>query len=1696
MNPRPFPAASLLTLLLIGSAWAYLIGSETPRGGVTGTTVLSDADNKPFARCDVYLTPSTPDESGDALPSEFGARKGRGEARERRHAVTDSTGRFSLKGVPAGTYSLSASSRWHSAKGVQVSVQEGHTAAAMLRLARSEPDLSVGDHQATFATSEAPFLPLRGYTTLPKPSANPTPAVMQVKIWRTRLSEVLKRGDASAALDKLRYSYNGNQDTLDPALLHPVKGEAEPPVPVFSGTMPIKDADREGFFAYHLPLSVAQGKPGLYLARFGYGKFSSCSYVLVTNLALVVKKSPGEVVAYVARLERGTPVVKATVRVLRKGRTLASGQTDADGVTRLALPTALRANPNGDAGDAENDTPTLTMATLGDDEAVVNGGGSGSGDDSRNGYVTHVVTDRTVYRPGDTIQYKGITRARQDGADGSHGYRVPRGVPVSVEVRDATGGLVVREEKVTGGRGTFSGTIGLSPEGATGSYTLVTTIAGKPETTEIAVAAYRKPEFAVTVTPTKARYTRGETVEMALSGTYYFGAPVAGAKVKYSVYRDADWSSEFGNLSEDAGDTNVSDEESGASYHDKAYNAYYGESVGEGEATLDENGKTVVRVRTDIRHPGAKEADKADKKSGASDEAIPQSETYTLSAEVVDESKRSVSGEGAATVAAGDLSVSVAPEGYVATPGEASQIFVTVRDPRKNPVPGTVVTLTTTYDEWNAKKKESTTRPFGGARTATTGPDGRAILSITPPRTGEIRLVAVATDSGGRAIRAEGSLWAAGDKGDDLDTDYGDLSLLTDKRHYAPGDTARVLINASRVGQTALLCVEGDRVYHVISVPLRKHSTVVRVLIEAAWGPNVALVANYVRDKRFATSEAPLRVSVPARQLAVSVRPVGGDHYHPGDRVTYAVTTKEAVTGRPVSSDFALGVVDESIYALREDEPGALRTAFYPRRNNRVSTNFSFSVEYLGDVSKAEPKIKARTKFRDTAFWEPEGQTDSSGSAIITVTLPDNLTTWRATVKAVSDDTAVGYARSKVISSKPFFARLETPRYLVGGDNSRITALVHNETGNAQSVQVRLVAANLRLAAGSPETQSVKVASGGVGTVNWDVTPSANASGDAPLRLTAWTPKEAGRESFTDGVEQTLPIRAYGRIELTTFAGMLEGDTATGTGTTDAQPDTLSVTPDRLTLRIDAAAVPRETRLTLRVLPGVRGALGGGLDYLVGFPYGCTEQTMSRFYPDLLARDFGGVTDPAKTAELPRMVRDGLARLARFQHSETGGWGWWESDKDDPFMTAYVLVGLSNARTQSYPVDNALMERGMKAAAAMAITAPPRARPFLLYALSNAGYDDAKTGLLHAPFRYSAKRTGLIPAKLPTDALAYLSLLGDRLGENYRPFSDELERRAVVEGRLIHWTAFPGKQRYDDCSDRMATALALRVLLAIHSEDDGRIGSTLRYLMQSRTDGYFGDTRDTAWVLVALCDYLKTHPADAAPLSGTLAVTINGVTAHTVDLANDTRGEKEVVITLPTDALRPGANTVRFMRGADAAGGTIFYSGVLRQTVSAPTGSELPPITGRGVTVRRELLRVLPRKVGADAWRLATEPVTDGRFNQGDRLRVRLTITAERDASYVLIEDTFPSGAEVTERGTADEEQTANAGYFWFDHTDVRDDRIAFFARKIPKGKQVIEYNLRAQTPGTCRALPTSVQAMYDAGFHGESGATPLEIRP
>jgi uncharacterized protein YfaS (alpha-2-macroglobulin family) len=272
----------------------------------------------------------------------------------------------------------------------------------------------------------------------------------------------------------------------------------------------------------------------------------------------------------------------------------------------------------------------------------------------------------------------------------------------------------------------------------------------------------------------------------------------------------------------------------------------------------------------------------------------------------------------------------------------------------------------------------------------------------------------------------------------------------------------------------------------------------------------------------------------------------------------------------------------------------------------------------------------------------------------------------------------------------------------------------------------------------------------------------------------------------------------------------------------------------------------------------------------------------------------------------------------------------------------------------------------------------------------------------------------------------------------------------------------------------------LRALLA-YDKNDGRVPAAMRYLMVNRTGDYWASTRDTTAVLQALTDYVTAFPG-SGQAGGTLTARLNGKELRTFNLAGT--GES-LSLTLPRSALQEGANQITL---ATAAPANAFYSWEVRQTVPAQnlTSQNTP-----GLTISRAYFRQAPDRPGG--WKASLQPA-EGRLTGGDNVRVRLTITSKTALAYVLIEDNFVPGCEPTQRGSADVSDAGDWDYWW-DATEIRDDRIAFFARSLPAGRHVVEYTLRAQTPGRYRALPATVQPMYAPKIRADSGETALEIR-
>ena len=150
-------------------------------------------------------------------------------------------------------------------------------------------------------------------------------------------------------------------------------------------------------------------------------------------------------------------------------------------------------------------------------------------------------------------------------------------------------------------------------------------------------------------------------------------------------------------------------------------------------------------------------------------------------------------------------------------------------------------------------------------------------------------------------------------------------------------------------------------------------------------------------------------------------------------------------------------------------------------------------------------------------------------------------------------------------------------------------------------------------------------------------------------------------------------------------------------------------------------------KLTVETAGSLAAGLVDSLQYLTGYPYGCVEQTMSRFLPDVLvqqALDRLGIDNPKLRAELPKQVEDSLTRLYGFQHYD-GGWGWWEGDQSDPRITAYVVYGLNEAKRAGFSVDAAVLKKGaMFLREPLATTSDLNLKTYTVYVLSEYGEGD------------------------------------------------------------------------------------------------------------------------------------------------------------------------------------------------------------------------------------------------------------------------------------------------------------------------------------------------------------------------------------
>lgn len=1532
-------------------------------------------------------------ESGAPLEARVHLRSVQKIGGEHRYLGTtcDEDGNFTIRGVPAGTYWLELSSEAHTFRDTAISIAEGQTRTIEVQLEPDAPYLRLYIHENVFTPGESPRAICEGFTDSDS---------LDVRLYKVDIDALLLGPTHGSLAELLGSPYRWmSYDTMSGVDLSANKSLTQ----VRSLSVSINRRDAEGVFTQRLTMPTLP--PGLYVVLVKASGIQKLDWLMVTSLGMIAKTAGSKTLVYTVDLKTGAPVPSTPVTIYAGPKPVVSAVTDSNGLATVTVPASVPRHSS-----------QAIIARSGESLAFITAEFNST---TASRKTVYSYTDRPVYRPGQVVFYKGIVRT-----PAGDGYKKPTPETVVVEVYDPNDTLIYRGTHKTDRFGSYYGAIHLDSEAPTGYYGIRTKLPGDEyarRSSGFSVSAYRKPEFSVKVSFDKRRYARGDWVTAKVSVNYYFGAPVANAKLYYSVQRSPYWL--FGN--EDYFD--------GEGYSD--YGGY-GEWVDDGEIATDENGEATITFPAIWHQPTQRDTYDTDQE-------------FHVEVTAEDKSGAMATGAGSIIATRGEFAIDVKTDARITRPGSTVKVELTARDYEKHPVKHKAITVTLARETWSEEDEETTTRTLV-TREVTTDGAGRASLKLPIRKSGSLLVTARSRDSRGNSIISTCYVWSCAEN---ERCDFGpvsDVQVIADKREYAPGDTAKVLVLTNKPGGTALVTLEGSRVYEARTVRLTGKSSMVQFKIAQEYRPNFYIAVSYLHDKQVMSHETEAMVTMKSQALSVKIEP-GKKRYKPGQKASYTIKVTDS-NGKPVSAQLSMGVVDEAIYAIQPESTTPIQDFFYQRRDNEVQTYDSIPQIYLSDPDKAgaplkdqAPKIRVRKRFLDTAYWNPAIVTDSSGQAHVSFELPDNLTTWRATVRGITENTMCGQAINTVISRQEMLVRLEMPRFLVQRDSAIVTAVVHNYTGRRQRVRVRLRAPGLHIE-GDPET-TVSVANEGAERINWCVTALKPGVFGVDVRAVGET---AGDEVLLD-----LPVKPHGAQIVTATSAVLakSGDVN----------ESIYVRRDAI---LDA------TRLKVTLAPSVAAAMFGSLDYLAQYPYGCTEQTVGSFLPDvILLRSLSAAGMPRieRQAELPEMVRTGLGRLYRFQLDD-GGWSWCTYGQADPWMTAYVCYALVQAQKAGFAVKEEALNSGMRALANMLASRKIRTYPraFGAYVLALGGWDS--TPIMERLSRYR---------RLPNEAMASLALGFDTAGrpDRARAMLDRLFAHSISDGNMTYWK---GGARYDG-GDVEPTALVLQALLKINPGDP-RAYQIVRWLMSQWRDEYWTSTRATAMAVYAMSEFLRTSRELSPEYTATVFVNGRQVGSARFDAASIYK--PQVRITVKGSDLRKGRNELKIV---NVDTGNLYYSSNLTQSLDQKS---MPAVlNSSGLTVTRRYYRPSPEYFQNNSPISLGSPVD--RCSVGDTVLVRLTVNSTALISHVMLEDYIPAGCEIVTRGNVEPYYWQN----WWVGEDVRDDRIAFYLNEVGRGRHVVEYQMRAGFAGSYCALPAQVFSMYDPNVRATTAASEFTVR-
>ncbi len=1329
---------------------------------------------------------------------------------------------------------------------------------------------------------------------------------------------------------------------------------------------------------------------------------------------------------------------------------------------------------------------------------------------------TFMFTDRGLYKPGETLSFRGIDRTQLPGSF------APFTGPYTVELESSNWDddtVYAKIEENTSESGGFYGSIVLPEDIKPGIYNLIYRRQGNKDNsnqiTQINIAYFERVKFQAQVAMPSTPVCLGENIQANISASYLAGGALASAAVDSSWFREP---TVFTSSNKELKDYTF------------------------GPNDISENRIQIRSDNTKLNASG--QAKMLCQTSGSDIKGAPY--TYRVNADITDLSNQQIGTTGSVMVHPASYYVGISkPQGVSSFPQINENItfkytlcnlegypiadkkdlaFIAGKDKK--------ITVTLNREEWNLVQQAGTSADIYSRYEKSVVKESENEISldingafnITAKKPGRHIVRVSAKDLLGRDVVSEYAFYATGSAASSwYQEDSDSIELTPDKNMYKPGETAKILMQSQLPKGDYLITVEREGIFtqevrhfdsgvQVLEVPIARnylpavYVSVASYSVRSGQPKNEYGTIDLDKPKGY-YGVTPLFVNPRIKTFTVDISPTK-KAYNPGEDVEVTLTATKG--GKPLAdAELTLLAVDRGVLDLINYHVPNPVEFFYNTYNFplRVSGGDSrallmdpvtYQVKNLmgGDaysdgnekgyecaaMAKGE-SLSERNNFNPTAVFEPVLKTGKDGKVTVKFKLPDSLTTYRITAFGVHGE-LLSLHEDEIAVQNPINAQQVLPRRLRERDTAELGLLLTNLDGKKHDMEI-----SLRLE--KPEVIEENdglVQSAGFAKVDGKDSHkfTVEAAQNAIVYFTAAALK-AGlvnavftikSDVLNERLVCPLTIERPYIYETFTTAGQLsqkENNTVEQIVLPKADDDKGS-----LTITLDA------TRL---------GLLGGAVDYVFNYPYGCMEQQTAKLLPLIIFEKYIDVFDLSNNVgNIRKCVKTFLKNWKNYQHAD-GGFGYWpDSYKSDTYVSLRIAHIAATALKHGYSEKEISFDCN-RLLSFLEKDIPGKGlymRAYYYYVLSLFGhaisttqlesiYNDGSASISDLAF------TALAALNKEKEDKALAKKCADKIKSFIRPTSRGADISSPDSSK---WAGL----YYNDNSEMLA--LALQVFNALTPDDE--LNTRIIYsLLQAQRAGFWKNTSTTVRVLESIASVIESNNLKATDLNAvatldgkTLAETsFKGINAR--PLTSKFEFTDSSLSTLPKNKMIPLAIEKK-------GKGALYYTASLRYAI--PSEKQTARDYGLGT-----LFTLYDNSTGEEI--KAKEGSNIIELEGGKTYKVKINLSSTYDRSYIALRAPVPSGAEILDatfatnpseaenesgQGRYSEDSENFDSYYGGDHymsnQEIYDNEVQFFWDYFAKGKTLAEFKFRAVRRGVYPTPPVTAECMYEPEVFGRTG--------